>query len=82
MFNNLFFKDLPKKFVVGDGNIVGGYLNHPLPTGKDFHVILGVVSHLSGETKSSYARPGHEQHSHFDHTRSHDHEGKLSQFKL
>ncbi|CAG0888523.1 unnamed protein product [Darwinula stevensoni] len=68
-------EDLPMKFVVGDGNIVGGYHNHPLPTGKDFHVILGVVSRLNGETKSSYARPGHEQHSHFDHTRTHDHEG-------
>ena len=44
-----------------------------MPEGRDFHVILGALSTLNGETRASYARPGHEQHADFHgHHHSHD----------
>ncbi len=50
-------------FVVGDGQTYGGYWNYgPLTVGQDYHVTVGVVSHLNNVTKASYARVTHEQH--------------------
>ena len=73
------------EFVVGDNRTYGNYLNFgPLPSGRDFHVTLGVVSSWQGVTKVSYAPVSHDQHAmeniavfkfdNHDHDHGHDHD--------
>ncbi|CAG0885632.1 unnamed protein product [Cyprideis torosa] len=56
--------DLPPKFVVGNGQWYGRFFNAPLSRGRDYHVVLGTVSTLNGETRSTYPEATHEQHHH------------------
>eukprot|EP00096_Caligus_rogercresseyi_P002666 TRINITY_DN1489_c0_g1_i1.p1 TRINITY_DN1489_c0_g1~~TRINITY_DN1489_c0_g1_i1.p1 ORF type:complete len:816 (+),score=81.81 TRINITY_DN1489_c0_g1_i1:174-2621(+) len=55
------------EFVVGDQKYYGKYFNYgPLNTtaeNSDYHVTLGVVSRHEDQTKISYARVTHDQHS-------------------
>ena len=40
------------EFTVGDNRTYGGYLNYgPLPSGRDFHVTLGVISTFNNISK-------------------------------
>merc|ERR1719266_1226361 len=51
------------EFTVGDNRTYGGYLNYgPLPSGRDFHVTLGVISTFNNISKVTYATVTHDQH--------------------
>lgn len=55
-------ENLTENFVVGDGRRYGKYFNAPLQSSRDYHVSLGIVSSLHGNTKVSYAYATHSQH--------------------
>ena len=60
--DNSHLQNLTEEFVVGDGHRYGKYFNAPLQSTGDYHVSLGVVSSLHGNTKVSYAYATHSQH--------------------
>ena len=60
-------------FTVGDSKVYNGYYNAPLTSGKDYHILLGVLSTLNNETEYSYSLSDHSQHesSHIEHFHEH-----------
>ncbi|KAG5671075.1 hypothetical protein PVAND_001289 [Polypedilum vanderplanki] len=53
------FQEEKKNFIIGDGQTYGKYFNAPLPSGKHFHVLVGIASRLYNEEKITYSNNSH-----------------------